>query len=125
MICILVIDDDKSVRIAIETLLRHEGCVTVLADGGRLGVEAFKASRFDVVMVDIFMPDVDGIEIIKVVREQEPTLPIIAMSGFRFRGSAPSSPDFLAMAEKLGATYCLRKPFGPHQLMDAIGACLR
>lgn len=121
---VLVIDDDHSVRAAIEMLLRYQDCIAVLADSGHLGAKTFEASDFDVVMVDIFMPGMDGLETIKGFRERAPTVPIVAMSGFRFRNSMAPAPDFLGMAAKLGATCCLRKPFGPEQLMAAINACL-
>ena len=122
---VLVIDDDKSVCAAIETLLRHYDCLAILANNGHLGAKTFEASHFDLVMVDIFMPGMDGLETIKGFRERAPTVPVVAMSGFRFRNSpiAPA-PDFLGMAAKLGATYCLQKPFGPNQLLAAINACL-
>jgi DNA-binding response OmpR family regulator len=121
---ILVIDDDRSVGAAIETLLNHQGCEVVLVEDGRLGVQIFEASNFDAVMVDIFMPDVDGLETIKALRQRAPTVPIIAMSGFRFRDSMGPTHDFLRMAASLGATYCLRKPFGSQQLLAAINAHL-
>ena len=122
---ILVIDDDRSVSIAIETLLQLQDCSVVLANNGQLATSIFEASRFDVVMVDIFMPGMDGLETIKGFRERAPTVPIIAMSGFRFRSTLAPTPDFLGMATKLGATCCLSKPFGSRQLMTAINACLR
>jgi len=121
---ILVIDDDKSVCIAIETLLQLQDCSVVVANNGQLATSIFEASSFDVVMVDIFMPGMDGLETIKGFRERAPTMPIIAMSGFRFRSTLAPTPDFLGMAAKLGATYCLSKPFGSRQLMAAINACV-
>lgn len=121
---VLVIDDDISVRIAIELSLRRQDCVAVLAENGPLGISAFESSEFDMAMVDIFMPDMDGLEIIKNFRERAPALPIVAMSGYRFHHAMSSSPDFLDMAMKFGATYRLRKPFGPGQLKSAIEACL-
>ncbi|MEA2880388.1 MAG: hypothetical protein QOF14_5584 [Hyphomicrobiales bacterium] len=122
---VLVIDDDKSVCAAIEALLRHQDCIAVLAESGTVGARTFEDSEFDLVMVDIFMPGMDGLETIKGFRERAPTVPIVAMSGFRFRNSCTApTPDFLGMAIKLGATYCLQKPFGPQQLMAAITACL-
>jgi len=121
---VLVIDDDLSIRAAIEFSLRRQGCFAVLADNGPLGVLTFETSEIDLVMVDIFMPDMDGFEIIKSFRERTPRLPIVAMSGYRLRNSMSPAPDFLEMATKLGATYPLRKPFGPRQLKAAINACL-
>ncbi len=121
---VLVIDDDISIGIAIELSLRRQNCIAVLADTGPLGVSAFESSEFDMVMIDIFMPEMDGLEIIKSFRERAPALPIIAMSGYRFHHAMSASPDFLDMAIKLGATYRLRKPFGPEQLKIAVNACL-
>jgi len=122
---VLVIDDDQSIRTAIEALLRRQDCVTVSADSARAGIKIFETSPFDLVMVAIFMPGMNGLETIKGFRERSPTVPILAMSGFRFRNSLMvATPDFLEMASKLGATYCLQKPFGPQQLMEAFNACL-
>lgn len=121
---ILVIDDDNSVRLAIKTLLRHQGCEAVLAESGHAGAKVFETAVFDAIFVDIFMPGMDGLQTIQGFRERAPTVPIVAMSGFKFRDSLGPAPDFLAMAAKLGATYCLRKPFGPAQLMMAVNACL-
>ena len=121
---ILVIDDDKSICTAIETFLRHQECTAVLADSGLLGTKIFDASEFDVVMVDIFMPGMDGLETIKGFRQRAPRVPIVAMSGFRLGGSLGPTSDFLGMAAKLGAAYCLKKPFGPQQLLVALNACL-
>jgi CheY-like chemotaxis protein len=119
---VLVIDDDKSVRLAIEFSLRRQGCLIVLADNARLALAAFKASEFDVVMVDMFMPEMEGIEVIKILRERAPAIPIIAMSGYRSL-NWKSAPNFLDMAVKLGATHCLPKPFWPQQLQAVINAC--
>jgi CheY-like chemotaxis protein len=122
---ILVIDDDQSVRIAIQTLLLDQDCVAILAVDGGAGIRTFESGFFDLVMVDIFMPGIDGLEVIKRFRESAPRVPIIAMSGFRFRGACVAPvPDFLGMAAKFGATYCLQKPFGPQQLMAAVNGCL-
>jgi DNA-binding response OmpR family regulator len=121
---VLVIDDDQSVGAAIQLTLARQGYETVLVPDAHAGVQAFESSKFDLVMVDIFMPGIDGLETIKDFRERAPTVPIVAMSGFRFRNSVPSVPDYLGMAAKLGATFCLRKPFAPDQLMAAINSCL-
>lgn len=122
---VLIVDDDDSVRMAVETLLQDQGIEVVLADCGRVGATLLETTQFDVVMVDIFMPGMDGLETIKAFRKRSPKTPIIAMSGFRFCSShvAPA-PDFLSMAIKLGAAQCLRKPFRPEQLMAAVNACL-
>src|SRR5436853_1508872 len=121
---ILVVDDDTSVRMAIQTLLEHESYEVVTADSGRGGIEAIKNATFDTVIVDIFMPGMDGLQAIQAFHQYAPTVPIIAMSGFLFRDGANPAPDFLNMATKLGAAYSLHKPFRPRELVKAVEACV-
>ncbi|MGA2129488.1 MAG: response regulator [Xanthobacteraceae bacterium] len=124
MAVILVIDDDQSVRTAIRALLEHRGIDVLVADSGAAGISHLDTSAVDLAVVDIFMPDMDGLEIIRTLKQRNPGLPVIAMSGFLARDSHRVAPDFLRMAGLLGAACCLRKPFQPHQLMAAIDACL-
>jgi DNA-binding response OmpR family regulator len=119
---VLVIDDDASVGAAVQMILVREGCDTVHAPDADAGIRAFESSRFDLVVVDLFMPGMDGLEIITEFRRRAPTLSILAMSGFRFRDSIDPGLDFLSLAANVGATICLRKPFSPHQLVAAIQA---
>jgi len=108
---ILVMDDDHSVGEAIQALLAQHGDEVVLVEDGWHGIRAFESSVFDAVILDIFLPEIGGLEIIRRLRRQSPTLPIIAISGFPPRTVLGSEPDFLNIAAALGATYCLRKPF--------------
>jgi CheY-like chemotaxis protein len=116
---ILVIDDDASVSRAIQAILAWHQCNTVLASRAHAGIHAFQASQFDVVMVDLFMPGMNGLDTIARIRS-ESAVPIIAMSGFRLRNSLDADQDFLGMAVLRGATISLRKPFSPPQLVTAI-----
>jgi DNA-binding response OmpR family regulator len=120
MLRVLVIDDDYSVCAAIRMILDRQGFETVLAPDAHAGIQAFVSSRFDVVIVDIFMAVMNGLETISGIRRRAPTIPLIAMSGFRFRDPTSPGPDFLGMAVTLGANICLRKPFEPRQLLGAI-----
>jgi CheY-like chemotaxis protein len=117
---VLVIDDDASVCAAIQAILARYRCETVIASRAFDGITALQRSTFDVVMVDIFMPGLNGLDTIEHIRRESPT-PIIAMSGFRLRNSA-GSVDHLGLAARRGATLCMRKPFTPVQLMEAIEA---
>jgi DNA-binding response OmpR family regulator len=121
---ILVIEDDPSVGAAILMILDREGCDTVHAPDADAGARAFESSCFDLVIVDIFMPGVNGLDIIAGFRQQAPTVPILAMSGFRFRDTMDPGLDFLGMAAEAGAAACLRKPFAPRQLIAAVYASL-
>jgi len=121
---VLVVDDDKAVRTAIKTVLEHNGFDVVVAEDGRSGIAEVQGHSFDVVIVDIFMPGMDGLETIRAFNKHAPTVPVIAISGFLFRDSAKPAPDFLSMATKLGAAYSLHKPFRPRDLLQVVEACL-
>jgi DNA-binding response OmpR family regulator len=116
---ILVIDDDVCVSAAIQAILARRQCETIIASRAHAGIHAFQTFGFDVVMVDLFMPGMNGLETIKRIRS-ESAVPIIAMSGFSLRNSLDPDQDFLGMASLCGASISLRKPFSPSQLVGAI-----
>ena len=120
---ILVIDDQTSVRNAIRAMLEQAGHTVVAAECGHKAASAIEAFAFDLVLVDIIMPGLDGLDTIKILHDSAPGVPIIAMSGYSFRGGS-SDLDYFHMASELGASCCLQKPFRPRQLMDAIESCL-
>jgi len=119
---ILVVDDEKTVRDSVAMLLRHEGHRVVVAECGHAALGAIEAFMFDLVIIDIVMPGMDGLETISVLRQDAPDLPIIVMSGYG-AGSGATGPDFFRTAVERGATCCLRKPFTRDQLIDAIEFC--
>ena len=119
---ILVIDDDNCVGAAIKATLMRQGGEIEIAPRACAGIEALGSARFDVVLVDLFMPGMSGLDAISHIRRQS-GVPIIAMSGFRLRDSA-NSIDYLGMAMQRGASTCIRKPFAPKQLIEAIDRTL-
>jgi DNA-binding NtrC family response regulator len=121
---ILVIDSDMAASRDIQTILQRDGFDIVVAQDARQGIAAIQADRFDMVIVDIFMAGMDGLETIGMFRKHAPRVPIIAISGFMFRDSATPAPDFLSMATKLGAADSLAKPFAPTDLLRAVKCCL-
>jgi DNA-binding response OmpR family regulator len=121
---ILVVDDDPSVGAAIVMTLGHEGYDTIHAPDARIGMRAFESSRFHLAIIDIFVPDISGLEIIAELRRKSPAVPIIAISGFIFRDSMDPVLDYLALATKAGAAACLRKPFASRQLIATVRASL-
>jgi two-component system response regulator (stage 0 sporulation protein F) len=121
---ILVVDDDKAVRTAVKIILEHNGFDVVLAPDGASAIQAVETDEFSLIIVDIFMPGMDGLETIRTFKRRAPGVPVIAMSGFMFRDSAKPAPDFLAMATKLGAAQSLAKPFRPKDLLRAVECCL-
>ncbi len=117
---ILVVDDEVLVRNTVRMMLEHRGHHVVVAECGQRGVEAIEAYAFDVVIVDIFMPGMDGFQTIRILRRSAPKVAIIAMSGYAFRQTSGPVPDFLKMACDLGATCCLRKPFKAWEIIKAV-----
>jgi DNA-binding response OmpR family regulator len=121
---VLVVEDDASVGAAIWMMLDREGCDTVHARYAGIGIKAFESSRFDLAIIDIFLPDISGLKTIAEFRRRAPAVPIVAMSGFMFRDSTDPVLDYFAMATEAGATACLRKPFAPRQLLAVMHASL-
>jgi CheY-like chemotaxis protein len=122
---ILVVDDDAAVQMTVRLLLERAGHSVVTADDGRKGLALCKTGDFDLLFLDIFMPGMDGFETMRMVRQQQPQLPIIVISGRPISAEADSSPDFLTMATKLGAVSSLQKPFRPADLLSAVTDCLK
>ena len=121
---ILVVDDDSMVCMAIDVYLERHNFQVTIADGGEAGLRALEDGKFDLMIVDIFMPHMRGFESIRIFHERAPTVPLIAMSGYAFANLNSPAPDFLRMTLELGASRCLRKPFTPVALLALINECL-
>ena len=121
---ILVVDDDSAVQVTIRLLLERAGHSVVAAGDGRKGLAVFEAGDFDLLLLDIFMPGMDGLETMRLVHQQQPLIPIIVISGNPVTSESGSGPDFLTMASKLGAVSSLQKPFKPAALLAAVARCL-
>ena len=120
MASILVVDDDPAVRTAIQMVLEREGLEVHAVNDGPTALKLVAAEDFDMLIVDVFMPGMDGLEVIKQVHRHKPKLPIIAMSGLPFQSGATQPPDFLSTATKHGAVGSLTKPFRPRDLLAVI-----
>ncbi len=118
---ILVIDDDLSLATAIEMVLQNYGFEVVVANSGRRALDLVETADVDVIVLDMVMPGMNGLETIRAFRQRVPAVPIIATSGFG--KSRRSTPDVLATATECGAAFSLRKPFGTSDLIAAIRAC--
>ena len=119
---ILIVDDDSAVHATIRLLLERAGHSVVVAGDGRKGLAIFESGNFDLLFLDNFKPGMDGLETMRLARQQQPRIPVIVISG-NPSGSA-AGPDFLAMATKLGAVSGLQKPFKPAALLAAVAVCL-
>jgi len=121
---ILVVDDDLHTRLAIRSWLEQCGFRVAIADGGANGLAALDDSSFDLMIIDIFMPNMRGFESIRIFHQRAPTVPLIVISGYAFSGPETDNLACLKMALGLGATRCLRKPFRPATLLSVIDECL-
>jgi len=113
---ILLIDDDDSVRTVLRLTLIHFGHTVIEARDGREGLALFAHADADLVITDIVMPEVEGLEVLMTLRERKPPVKIIAMSG----GGRVSAADYLHAAKLMGAASVLSKPFSNQALMAAI-----
>jgi DNA-binding response OmpR family regulator len=110
---VLIIDDQKDVRAMVAIVLRVNRYEVVEADSGAAGVKAFSAASFDAAIVDIFLGDTSGVEVISTLRELAPRLPVIAVSGM-------TALDFMEQSPHLANVVCLQKPFRPNDLLQAL-----
>ena len=116
---VLVIDDEPGIRSVMCRALEAAGHeVVAFPDGGR-AIEHVRQEPADLLITDIFMPDVEGLETIREIRRIRPEIPIIAISGVDFEGS-----NYLGVARKFGAVATLRKPFWPADLLELVSRVL-
>ena len=90
------------------------------ARDGREGLDMLSKAKFDVVITDIIMPEVEGIEVLRTIKKDSPDTRVIAMSG----GGRVGNTDFLKIAETLGADAILYKPVTKEGFMKALNTCL-
>jgi CheY-like chemotaxis protein len=121
---IVLIDDDKAVREATKIVLSANGYDVITADGGRSGIELIRNNDVDLVLLDMFMPGMDGLAAAQAIHREHSDLPIIVVSGFMFGGQCPIMPGFDAMAAEAGAIFTLYKPLKPAELLETIKQAL-
>ena len=116
MACILVIDDEDFVRATVGKHLTRAGHEVVEAADGKKAMELLEESPVDLIITDIYMPDMDGIEFTSRLGQQVPDAKIIAISG----GGYLDKQDVLTMARNLGAARTLAKPFTGKELVAVV-----
>jgi two-component system response regulator AtoC len=113
---VLVVDDDPDLRAFVRLALEAAGYDVEVAANGREALQFFADNPPDVVVTDIFMPEMDGFELIMKLKGYEPRVPIIAISGGgRFR-----DPSIARPAIALGAVEMLVKPFDRSAIVAAV-----
>ena len=113
---VLIIDDDAPIRDVLRQLLNREGYETVEACDGREGVQYSQAASMDVIILDMLLPEQNGLEVIRELREVDPAVPIIAISGYGHTGPL----DFFRVAETCGAQRTFQKPFPLQEMLQAV-----
>jgi DNA-binding response OmpR family regulator len=118
MATILLIDDEDSVRMVYQIALERAGYRVLTAENGKHGLRLLEHQEVDLILVDIFMPEMDGLELIPLLRKMRPANKIIAISG----RSGPM--NHLVTAYYLGAHATLKKPLNLQELLLAVSSQL-
>ncbi|HEX5735089.1 MAG TPA: response regulator [Blastocatellia bacterium] len=110
---ILLIDDEPSIGDALTIVLNDHGYRVVLALNGRDGVEMADRERFSVVITDLRLPDISGLDVLRHVKIKSPDRPVIIIT-------AHITPELIVEAKSLGAIEVLAKPFFPSDILSLI-----
>src|SRR5262249_2274263 len=110
---ILVVDDERNVRMMYRTALETEGYVVIGADSGVTALEEFKQTKFDLAVLDLRMPEMDGLDLLEQMRKKNITTPTLIITAY---GDVPNA----VKAMKLGAIDFLAKPVTPEQLRKLV-----
>ncbi|SIT69736.1 response regulator [Edaphobacillus lindanitolerans] len=114
---ILVVDDQNGIRLLLAEVFRREGHETVLAKNGFEAVERFHETSPDCVLLDMKMPGMDGIEVLKEIKAVSPSTPVLMMTAY-------GEQEQIDTAKELGATDYFTKPFDIHELRAAVAGIL-
>lgn len=112
---VLVVDDERHVRRLLRDLLEAWGCRTDEAGTGAEGIRLFEDGGYDLILTDLVMPGIGGLELVEAVRERDPRVGVIVLTG--------SSADVSAARDRLGFTL-LRKPLDVAGLQTAVRRAL-
>lgn len=114
MSTILVIDDQKPVRSLLRLILEGAGHEILEASNGRHGLELYRERSADLIITDIFMPEMNGLEMLVELLRNFPKVKVIAISG------APADEGVLSVAKMLGARRTFQKPVDMEKLLNAV-----
>lgn len=110
---VLVVDDEKRIRDACSRMLSDEGCDVKIADNGALGLEMLQQSHFDIVLLDLMMPGLSGLDVLADIKTKHPDTVVIVITGY-------ATLEHSIETMKNGAFDFLSKPFSPSQLRIVI-----
>ena len=118
---ILVIDDEEAVRRVICKVLVRERHEVFEAPDGKVALDLMRDNPPDLVICDLFMPEMDGVEVLRELRRDYPDLQVVAISGGAYQGKV----QLLDVAKGLGAVAVLEKPFELEQLLGVVRGVLQ
>jgi DNA-binding NtrC family response regulator len=107
---VLVVDDESGILDTLRILLRNEGFEVTTAQGGKAGLEQIRSGAYEIILSDVRMPQVSGLDILTAAREQDPMTPVILMT-------AQASLQSAIGAVNSGAFYYIQKPFSNDELV--------
>lgn len=113
---ILIVEDDDAYRRSLDQILIKSGFATVLATNGREAIAVYDPEKIEAVVLDLIMPDIEGIETLTKLRRSFPQVKVLAISG----GGQIGAKDYLDLAAKLGARETLEKPFTSEAFIRAL-----
>lgn len=117
---ILVVDDEEPARFTIRDILESAGHEVDEATNGNEAISSQSANPFDLIIIDIIMPEKEGVGTIIELKRDYPDLKIIAISG----GGRTKNLDYLQLADEFGAYRILAKPFFEEELLERVNVCL-
>ena len=117
---ILIVEDNLEMLQILKSALEKSGYEVVVASGGQAGLDEYNKHQFDVVITDIVMPDVDGLQFVKAIRQIDKATKIIAISG---GGTEMEASYALNVADIYGANVELHKPFTMEELLEMVQVC--
>lgn len=117
---VLIIDDDILARATMALILEGAGFQVTTAEDGKKGLCRMREEEPDLIITDIIMPNMEGMETIQEILADRPQAKIIAVSG----GGRANNGEFLRLAKVLGASEVLAKPFEPEALIVCVTRCI-
>ena len=115
---VLLVEDDYAISQSIETMLKKEGMIVDTTDLGEDGLEIGKLYDYDIIILDLMLPDMNGYEVLKNLRASKVNTPVLILSGL-------SEPDKKVKGLGYGADDYLTKPFDKAELLARIQAVVR
>lgn len=120
MTSILLVDDDDLSRGAVHKMLERNGYIVHSTGIGQEALDHYRTQPSNLVITDLIMPDLDGLEVIQQLRRIDPTVRVLAISG----GGRVDAEEYLSVARKFGAVEVLPKPFTGQELKQAVDKAL-